>query len=32
MTYDKMREDYERMRDAEKTRIVDEWKAAKEKA
>ena len=28
MTYDKMRKDYERMRDAAKTRIVDEWKAA----
>lgn len=28
MTYDKMRQDYERMRDAEKNRIVDEWKAA----
>lgn len=27
MTYDKMRKDYERMRDAEKSRIVDEWKA-----
>lgn len=28
MTYDKMRQDYERMREAEKNRIVDEWKAA----
>jgi hypothetical protein len=28
MTYDKMRKDYERMREADKNRIVDEWKAA----
>ena len=28
MTYDNMRKDYERMRDAERTRLVDEWKAA----
>lgn len=28
MTYDRMRKDYERMRADEKTRIVDEWKAA----
>lgn len=26
--YDKMRQDYERMREADKNRIVDEWKAA----
>lgn len=28
MTYDNMRKDFERMRNAEKNRIVDEWKAA----
>lgn len=28
MTYDEMRKDYERMRDAEKAKNVDEWKAA----
>ena len=28
MTYDNMRKDHERMRDAERTRLVDEWKAA----
>ena len=28
MTYDNMRKDHECMRDAERTRLVDEWKAA----
>jgi hypothetical protein len=28
MTYDEMRKDYERMRDVEKAKNVDEWKAA----